>query len=226
MNKNEARALFMDYLYDELDENKQYELETFLAEHPDLRDELGELQETRSMIRNIPLEQPAHRLLIVSPGGGRFRAWYRDAKDILLPQSAVGRSALAMAAILLITFLFASLARVQMTATDGSLAIAFGTGQIAVEQGIDEETLNEIMSRMRQENLLLVSTLMEEAQQQNEAQLIDAVSVILEYMEAQRRQDLRLVGKGLAELEEENYHRYIQTNETLGELLYTIHQQQ
>ena len=226
MNKKEARALFMDYLYGEMDKNKQLELEAFLEEHPNLRDELGELQETRSMIRNLPLEEPAHRLLVVSPGEGRFKTWYRDARQILLPQSALGRTTLAMAALLLIAFLFASLARVQITATDGNWAIVFGTGQPEVEQGIDEEALNEILSRMRQENLILVSTLMEETQQQNEAQLIEAVSVILEYMEAQRRQDLRLVGKGLAEIEEENYHRYIQTNETLGELLYTIHQQQ
>lgn len=226
MNKKEARDLFMDYLYGELDETKQLELEAFLAEHPGLRDELEELQETRNMIRNIPLEEPAHRLLVVNPGEGKFKTWYRDAKQILLPQSALGRTMLAMAALLLIAFLFASLARVQITVTDGNWAIAFGTGQPEVEQGIDEEVLNELMSGIRQENLILVSTLMEETQQHNEAQLIEAVSVILEYMEAQRRQDLRLVGKGLAEIEEENYHRYIQTNETLGELLYTIHQQQ
>jgi anti-sigma factor RsiW len=226
MNKKEARDLFMDYLYGELDDMKQHELEAFLAEHPDLRDELEELQETRSMIRNIPLEEPAHRLLVVSSGRGRFKAWCRDAKDVLLPQTATGRTSLAIAAILMIAFLVASLARVQITATDGNWVIVFGSGQADVEQGIDEVMLNEFMSRMREENLILVSTLMEETQQQNEAQLIEAVSVILEYMEAQRRQDLRLVGIGLAEIEEENYHRYIQTNETLGELLYTIHQQQ
>jgi hypothetical protein len=105
-------------------------------------------------------------------------------------------------------------------------AVQPSLGDPPFEQGIDEVMLNEFMSRMREENLILVSTLMEETQQQNEAQLIEAVSVILEYMEAQRRHDLRLVEKGLAEIEEENYHRYIQTNETLGELLYTIHQQQ
>lgn len=225
MNKQEARSLFMDYIYDELDEKQKNELEAFLTEHPALRDELHELQETRTMIGNIPMEEPAHKLIVVKPETGRFLEWYRNAREVLLPETALARMALAMAAVLLLTLLVGSLARVQVTSSGEGWAITFGAEPAVIEQGVDTETLNEIIELMRQENLLLASTLMEETQQQNEAQLSEAVTAILGYMEEQRRRDLQLVGRGLAEIEEENYYRYLQTNETLGELLYVINQQ-
>jgi|GEM_PF-1342335 len=225
MNKQKARSHFMDYIYGELDDLQKKELEAYLAIHPDLSNELDELRDTRTMIRNIPMEESAHKLLIVRPETGQLQEWYKNAKEVLLPASALARTALAMAAILLLTLLFGSFARLQVTSTGEGWAIAFGAEPTVVQQSVDSETLNEIMELMRQENVLLLSALMEETQQQNEAQLSEAVTAILGYMEEQRRRDLQLVGRGLAEIEEENYYRYLQTNETLGELLYVINQQ-
>lgn len=225
MNKKEARILFMDYIYGEIDKNQRSKLEKHLDEHPELRDELAELQETSNIIRKIPVEEPAHRLIVVDPKDKGFSQWYRDAKVILMPKTVLAKTVLGLAAMLLIVFLFASFARFQVTSTDNGWTVAFGSAPAVIQQGVDEDVINELISQMQQENLLLISTLMEESQQQNEEQLQEAVGAILEYMQEQRRMDLQLVGRGLAEIEEENYYRYLQTNETLGELIYAIHQQ-
>lgn len=226
MNEKKARLLFMDYIYEEIDQKQRNELEKYLDKHPELRQELAELQETSSMIRRIPVEKPAQRLILTEPDSGRFLQWYRNIKVIMSPQTTFSRFVFGLAAAILIVFLFATFTKLQVSATENGWMVAFGSTPAFVEHGIDEEILNELVTMMRQENLLLVSTLMEETQQQNEEQLQEAVGAILEYMQEQRRRDLQLVGRGLAEIEEENYYRYLQTNETLGELIYAIHQQQ
>lgn len=225
MNEKEARILFMDYIYGEIDENQRIKLENYLEGHPELKDELEELQETSNIIRKIPVKEPAHRLIVVDPKDKNSLQWYRNAITLFTPETALAKTVLGLAAMLLIAFLLASFARLQVASTDNGWTVAFGSAPAVVQQRVDEDVINELISQMRQENLLLVTTLMEESQQQNEEQLQEAVGAILEYMQEQRRRDLQLVGQGLAEIEEENYYRYLQTNETLGELIYAIHQQ-
>jgi hypothetical protein len=224
MDKNTARSLFMDYLYDELDTEQRIELETFLKNNPDLLTEFNELRDTRNLIQNSPIEVPAQQYVVIPPVKDNLRSRFAEFKRLFTPQSLISRSAFAITFVLISTFLIASVAQVSLESNEAGWFVHFGPQTEMIRQGIDEDTVNELLSVLRQENILLATALIEEAQLQNEIQLREAVTAILDYMEEQRNNDLLLVGRGLAEIEQENYYRYIQTNETLSELLQNIQQ--
>jgi hypothetical protein len=224
MNEKKAHALFMDYLYDELDSEQKKELELYLKHHPDMQDEFNELLETRNMLKNIPLEESTYQYVVIQPDKSQIGVWFDGLKQVFMPRSLYSGSVLAFISILLITLLFASVSRLQVMSNEAGWSVHFGSQPEIIQQGIDKETLNQILSAIRQENLMMVTSLVEESQLQNEIQLREAVTAILDYMDEQRSSDLQLVGRGLAEIEQENYYRYIRTNETLSELLQNISQ--
>ena len=224
MNEKKARSLFMDYLYDELDAEQRIELETFLENHPDLLEEFNELRETRSMIQNIPIEDPVHQYVVVQPVQENRNSWLSGLKRTLAPQSFFFRSVVGIVFLLISMFLIASVTQFNFETSEAGWSVNFGSQPEIVQYGYDKEEISEILSVLHQENMIMATALIEEAQIQNEIQLRQAVTAILEYMEEQRNNDLLLVGRGLAEIEQENYYRYILTNETLSELLQTIQQ--
>ena len=53
MNKNEARSLIMEYLYDEMNQTDKENFEQILRESPDLQKELKEMKDTRNLLGQI-----------------------------------------------------------------------------------------------------------------------------------------------------------------------------
>ena len=225
MDKNDKHALLMDYLYGEIDEDRRKELEQQIKDDPDLHRELEELQQTRMMMLKIPMREPARKRLTVRTEEQGFNRWLQDVRRVFLPHSTAGRTAIAIAALFLMTFFLASVAKLQVSAHENGWAVTFGSEPPVIQQGVDTEMLDEIIVLLRQENLALASTIMEENRQQNEIYQQETVDEILRYMEQQRRNDLQLVARELAQMEEDSYYRYLQTNETIGELLYVIQQE-
>ncbi len=260
MDKEKARSLLVDYIYDELDEQEKKSLEKLLANDEDLRRELRELKETRGILRYAPDVNPSLKpFYLAQPetsetdsvatgpvgagsssagpvGAGSTAAGSTESESqydtvqsrirLLMPRTWAGTFAAGMAALLLIGFLAISIAGIQVQVTEQGWSVAFGIQQPAEQQVVDEEMLDVLIDRIREENLLITSTLLEESERQQQELLNDTVESILLYMEQQRLNDLQLVHQGLAELEEDNVQRYLWTNEMLGDLIYAIQYQE
>ncbi len=229
MNKEKAQALLMDYLYNEMSKDEKEEFELYLNKHPDLQRELDEMKETRSMLQQMPIENPASRTLVIDPGSSRFLSWWQDAKKVLIPKSTPGKTVFAMAAVLLISVLLASAASLRIHTTETGLTIAFGSAVTEVQQrdtGLSEDDVAVLLSQIQQENAILAASLVEQAQQQQAEQFEEVLATVVRYFEEQRLNDLRLVGSGIAQLEEETYFRFRQTDEALSDLIYAINIQQ
>jgi len=104
MNDQLARSLFMDYLYDEISDAEKSKLESYLANNPELEQELTKLKQTRSLLQQMPEAEPNQQLLMVEPRERTFAQWWEEAKN-LLPHSFFGKTAIATAAGLIL-FLF------------------------------------------------------------------------------------------------------------------------
>lgn len=225
MTKDEARILLMDYIYGELEGQEKSDFEKVLKNDPELQEDLRDLQKTRSVLKQVPLEEPSHRLMIVKPERNGFSEWWSDASKTVIPKSGFARTAMAIAAVFLLTLMIASVLRVQITTADHGMVITFGASAPVVQQGVNEETVFALMNLIREENALLAANLIEESREKQEEQFEEVMTTFVQYVEQQRENDLRLIGRGLAQLEEETWYRHIQTSETLGELIYAINQQ-
>ncbi|MDX1671711.1 MAG: hypothetical protein R3211_05170 [Balneolaceae bacterium] len=154
MNDQLARSLFMDYLYDEISEEEKEQLEDYLREHPSMQEELQELQKTRTMLQQLPYEEPSERLLVVEPRERTFSQWLRQAGN-LLPQSAWGKTAFAMAASLVLLVMVASVAQLHIQTGSAGMEISFGqTPQPSLEkseisrESIPDETASDMASNL------------------------------------------------------------------------------
>ncbi len=59
MKREEARALFSEYLEDALSPKERDALQAYLAEHPDAAAELISLERTLSLLHRLPEREPA-----------------------------------------------------------------------------------------------------------------------------------------------------------------------
>lgn len=216
MNEQQARSLFMDYLYDEISENQKEKLEKFLEKHPDLKEELSALGETRSVLQNMPEPDPAEKMLVVEPRERSFADWWQDAKN-LLPRSSFGKTAFAAAAAILL-FLFAgSLAQLQISTSGNGMTVSFGNVAPA-NKGLTADQADALVQEIREENAAMLADYAESIQRQNQEQLQQVVT----HFEEQRMNDLQLVSQAIDELQQNTNYRLYQTNEYLSEVLQTV----
>ena len=216
MNDQQARSLFMDYLYDEISEEQKTKLQTYLETNPELRQELKQLQETRSLLQKMPEPNSEKELLVLDPRSRTFGEWWKQAKNIV-PQSILGKSALATAATIILLIIVGSFAQLHMEKTDQGFAVTLGYTP-AANQGLSAQEAEALVNKIREENAAMLSEYAEAISQQNEQQLQKVVN----YFQQQRINDLQLVDQTIEELQQNTNYRLRQTNEYLGQMLQTV----
>lgn len=216
MNDQLARSLFMDYLYDEISEEEKSKLETYLENNPELREELDELKETRSLLQKMPEADPAQQLLVVEPRERTFAQWWQEAKS-LLPRSFIGKTALAAAASLILFLFVGSVAQLHVDTSGDGVAVSMGYSP-PINEGISGQQAEALVNQIRQENAAMLSEYAEAINRQNREQLQKVVN----YFQEQRVNDLRLVDQTLDELQQNTNYRLQKTNQYLGEVLQTV----
>ena len=216
MNDQLARSLFMDYLYDEISEEEKTKLENYLAENPELQQELDKLGQTRSLLQQMPEVNPNQKLLVMEPRDRTFGQWWQEAKS-LLPQTGIGQTALAAAAGLILFFFVGSVAQLHVDTSGEGVAVSMGYSP-TVNEGLSEQQAKALVSQIRKENAAMLSEYAEAINQQNKEQLQKVVN----YFQEQRINDLQLVDQTLDELQQNTNYRLRQTNQYLGEVLQTV----
>lgn len=216
MNHELARSLFMDYLYDEMGKEEKRQLENYLEQHPDLRQELDELQETRTLLKQMPLAEPEQQLTIVEPRERSFFQWVDEAKA-LLPQSVFGKAGFAVAAGLLLLLFVGSIAKLQISVNNSGWSVAMGSGP-PVSQGLTTDQAQAFLEQVREENAALMSEYVQTLRRENQQQL----QQVVRYVDQQRINDLQLIDRNLDQLQQTNNYRWRQTSQVLGEMLQTV----
>lgn len=222
MNKETARSLFMDYLYDELEQDQRQELEHFLAKHPELKKELEDLGEVRSMLKHLPVQDPAEQLVMVEPERSGFQDWWNKLLDGLFPRNSFARAGIAMVLVLILFIMIGAFTNMNISINDNGFELAFGEKQEVVQQGFTAEQVDYLIQQMREENALMVSEAVQAVQQTQDVKLEQTLINFADYVEEQRRSDLRMISSGFISMEETYYDRFRQTDQVLGELIQTV----
>lgn len=213
MTEQEARSLLMDYLYEEISRGDKEKLEAYMEDHPELLRELDRLRDTRALLGKMPEAESGRRLTVVEGRRRSFGAWLREAKG-LLPQTALGRAGMAVAAGLVLLLFAASVARMHLTWTDNGVIFSMGSAPV-VNEGISPDEAGELVRQIRNENAAMMEQFAESINEQNRQQL----QQVVRYFEQQRRNDLQLTGEALAQLQENTTEQWLSYNRYLGNLL-------
>lgn len=209
----------MDYLYGEMDSTEKNQFEQDLKDHPEMQAELQELQNTRNLLGSEPIDIPPKKLLMLNLPDHSQKSRRRVINTVL-----------AIAAALLITVFAFSFVNMQVDQTEAGFHVSFGepppNETVQSEQQITEEEIYELISDMQQENAQVYSEILEQTRQEHQQQMEEVIRTLTEYYDQRRRQDLLLISEGLAHLEEETYYRFLQTEETLEDLIFALSYQQ
>lgn len=222
MNKETARSLFMDYLYDELEPDQRKELEQFLANHPDLQKELEELGDVRSMLQHLPVQDPAEQLVIVEPDKSGFQDWWNEFINSWIPQSKIVRAGFTMASLLILFVMLGAFTQLNISINDNGFQLAFGEPKEPVQQGYTTEQVEYLLEQVRQENAAMVAEAVQAVQENQDQKLEQTLVNFADYIEQQRRNDLQMISSGLNDMEETYYTRFRQTDQVLGDLIQTV----
>ena len=222
MNKETARSLFMDYLYDELEQDQRQELEIFLSQNPELKKELKELSDVRSMISHLPVQDPAEQLVMVEPDKSGLQEWWNELIGGLLPKNGFARAGFALASLLVVFTILGAFTKMNVTINDNGFNLAFGEKQEIIQQGFTPQQVEQLLQQVREDNAVMISDAVQSAQQQQEAELEKTLVNFADYIEQQRQSDLQMISSGLYDMEETYYDRFRQTDQVLGELIQTV----
>lgn len=208
----------MDYLYDEMDDAEKREFEKVLETDPKFKNELEELQSTRKALDTVSLDSAELKPFRFNPDQNSASANSPKSNSKFYSLMKFGMAA----AILLAGMMILAFSGVQFGKTSDGYYLAIGSQPESVQQGISEEDVMNLLTQIQQENTLLMAALAEQTQQQQTAQLEEALNLLTAYYDQRRQQDLLLIAEGLTQLEEDTYYRFLQTDETLGDIIYAL----
>lgn len=226
MNKEQARSHFMDYLYDELSPEKRSEFESFISDHPDLKKELNELSEVRSMLAHLPTRDADEQLVLMDPQSSeqlvmdRLRDWVQS----LIPVSTFARTGLAMASLILAFFITGASTDLNLSIGNNGFELSFGEPRV-VQEGFTPQQVEYLLGQMKQENALMISQAVQSVQENQQQQLEKTLLNFADYMEQQRLSDLNMISTGMVAMEENYSNRFRQTDQVLGEIIQTVSSQ-
>ncbi|WP_234568890.1 anti-sigma factor family protein [Rhodohalobacter sp. 614A] len=226
MDDQNIKNLFMDYLYDEMTDEQKAEFEKKLDKNPDLKKEFEELKSTNQLLQKVPMETPSLKLVMMAPEHDQKEKIKESSNKNFLKKYPGLTTVLAAAACLLIILMGAAFTGLNVGQTDQGFYMTFGEAQNLqpeiIQQGLSEQEVRDMINQIRQENSLLLASMIEKVQEQQNDQLEEAINVLTDYYDQRRQQDLRLISQGIAQLEEDTYHRLRQTDEALGDLIYAL----
>lgn len=223
MTKDEARILFMDYLYGELDAKTEKELLQFISNYADLQQELEELKDTRSILAHLPVQSPAERLVITNTENSKVSdsKWWEELLSALIPKSTFVRTSFGVIAVALMFIFTASITNFSITSNNQGFQMAFGE-QPTVQTGFTTEQVQAIIEQVKKDNALLVGQVITEAQRIQNQQIQQSLVDFAYYLEEQRASDLSYLSIGIAGLQESTSNRFQQTDQVLGEIIQTV----
>lgn len=223
MTKEDARLLFMDYLYGELEAEAEKELRSFIAKHADLQKEFEELTDTRAILSHLPVQSPAEQIVLMPPENATDTQtkWWQQLLSALIPQSAFARTSFGVFAAILMLVITASVTNFSISTGSDGFQIAFGK-QPDVQTGFSPEQVQAIIEQVKKDNAVLVAQVVTEAQKHQSYQIQQSLTDFASYLEEQRNSDLDLLSTGIAGLQESTYKRFQQTDQVLGEIIQTV----
>lgn len=211
-----SREKLIGFVYEELPSDEKGEVEAHLTTCAACREEVQQLAQTTRLLRAAPDEVPELNLRFVAEPT-RQRSWL--GKVVSRP---VG---IAFAAGTVAVLLLLALFNFEASYTDGKLSVKMSlfARQSPPVTPIEPDSAKFVtqpqFEAWQEEHVQFVQTMLAdlEARQRRESRLL--LTELVEDIERQRQQDLRVVGRGLEAVQLSNENRFRRTSAVLNQLL-------
>lgn len=210
----------MDYLFNEMDPTQRKEFEKVLKSRPDLQAELDEIKSTSELLSSSPSVVPEFKPAFLTVSNENDEKKIKMIRPLFSP---VIKTLFAVAASVLLILIGSSLTGMEMGQSEQGFYLTFGSPPVhQTATGITEEQVLGIMEQMRMEQSLLLTSLLKQAQVQQNEQFNEVITLLADYYDERRQQDLIMIADGFEQLEMQTHHRFNRTNAALGDIIYAL----
>lgn len=216
MTCEQINSWMMDYIYEGLSGEQKPLFEAHLSQCAACRAELAGLQQTA----NVLAEWSEADAAAASPIQFSRPPWWQRLQESWLAPAPGWAAGLAVAAMLLL-FLLAAF-NTQISNTEGRWQIRMSLHAQppapALPEGAIVMTRQDLLA-MEQGRWQAIQAYVAQSEIKQQKELTQAISRLARAVQAQRTQDLQLVGKGFAVMGEETAQRFQLTDQMLTEVL-------
>ena len=213
-----SKERLISFLYEELTPDEQKDVEGHLSGCASCRKELAGLRSSRNLLSISKDEEPDLTLSFVQEKVSFFSFLKKKWASLRIPQRvAWGVSLGTFAGLLLL-----SLLNFEISYRNGNFYMQFGFLHQASElprTDTAQPVTRQEFDAWKAKSLQLVSDMMEANREQQKQDLNDAVLRLAGSIEAQRQQDLQLVGRGLEVLQNSSETQFRRRDEVLQQLI-------
>ena len=222
MKCDQAKLLFMDYLYDEITDMDLKALQRHLDECNQCQHEYQALKQTSDTLQQSEDVEPRMNFVFVRE---HESIWQRVRRHLLPQPRRWGLAfALGLAGVLLVCALF----NTEIHYWDGDFSLRMSIWPQQRADGLySAQEVQAMLTRLRDENIQLTQRLIQQSEHRQQQQLASSLIQLSREFEAKRASDLQLLGAGLGEVEQSIYHRVERkTSNQLNDLMRYISAQQ
>ena len=210
-----AKERLMDYLFSELDDSNQKEMESHLKSCEECSKELEKQQQTVSLMEKWPEVEPAHRLVFANPSPG----FLLRLKEFWVPSNGRFRLFVWGIRLAVVTVVVALLfLRTDVRYADGQLSLTIGGSSRPGDLSV-QSNLVSAFKRAQDENLYLTSQLIQASEQRQRDLILAGLSELSGKIDQQRIADLRYFGESLSRIDRKNEYNFDRTNSLLQGLV-------
>lgn len=217
MNCENIKLLLIDYLYDEISEPDKSQLEAHLAACKACREELQALQSTSKQLKAWPEVNPQFNLVFVEEKAS-IRDWINEHLGWL--KGLFLKPGIAVLVSCFIIFLILAAFNTQLTYKAGEFKLSMSLFSRPEQSEVTPVALNQqALQELQKVNLALMQELIISSELRQRQELIQTISRLNQKIDAQRLNDLSLIGRGFEELNVQTVNRLERTDYILNNLL-------
>lgn len=216
MTCEQIKSWMMDYIYEELSSEQKPLFEAHLSQCAACRAELAGLQQTAAVLA----EWSEADAVAISPIRLNRPSWWQRLQESWLTQAPGWAAGLAVAAMLLLFLLAAFNTRI--SSTEGRwqihMSLRAQPPAPALPEGAIVMTRQDLLD-LEQRRWQAIQAYVAQSEVKQQKEMTQAISRLARAVQAQRTQDLQLVGKGFAVMGEETAQRFELTDQMLTQVL-------
>lgn len=217
MNCENIKLLLIDYIYKEISESDKTELEAHLALCSTCREELQALQNTSKQLKAWPDINPKFNLVFVEEKTS-IQSWVSEHFGWL--KTLFLKPGLAIAITCFVIFLVLAAFNTQLTYQAGEFKLSMSLFSRPSQASINPVTFNEQqLMELQKANLALMQKLIISSEIRQRQELIQTIAQLNQKIDAQRLNDLSIIGRGFEELNVQTVNRLERTDYILNNLL-------
>lgn len=218
-SKDNIKQHLIDLIYGELNADEEAKIRALIEADEDLQKEYEALKDVRKQLGKLTIEKNIEEPVFVLPTQNKNER--NSTLHFIKPKSRMAKFMYSSVAVLIALVIVASVFGVKLTVASNSIQLAFGKTEMQ-EDNFTRAEVETIISEIQKENLILVDKLVSDLQKEQNELIQNSLTEFANYMDTQRSNDLAYFTLGMADLQQNTFSKFEETDFVLGEIIKTV----